>query len=219
MGQKLTDQELREARAELRQWRAPGSAIEVFNRYSCKAGANLLVQPGTNELLEAFVLGHAGRLRKACAVRIGAHERPDGELCIDGAVIAVEVTEADEPGRRRGIEYREVLCRPAGDEPEIEFDPAFETSRHRRLCQLLIALRNAIRRKAQIAQCKAYGDCEPLIYLNMSGGNVDPEHLDPAIRQRQGCIPHGFRAVWVLWDAPFHGGLTLLGPYGQTPPH
>jgi hypothetical protein len=215
----LSKKDLQQARAELREWQTPARVIELFERYASQAGENLMVQSGTNELLEAFVLGHAGRLRNASSIRIGARERPDGELCIDGTVIAVEVTEADEPGRQRGDEYREVLRRRANNEPdEIEFEPAHATSRHRRLFQLLIALRKAIRRKEPIAQLSSYGDCELLIYLKMDGGYVDPEHLDPAIRQREACLPSGFRAVWVLWNAPFRGGLTLLGPYGRTRP-
>lgn len=114
---RLSRQDLEQAGAERREWRTPESAIEIFDHYSSEAGENLLVQGGTNELLEAFAPGHAGRLRNASSVRVGARKRPDGEPCVDATVIAAEVAEAEEPGRRRRFEYREVLRRRAHDEP------------------------------------------------------------------------------------------------------
>jgi hypothetical protein len=146
--------------------------------------------PAMGFLLEAWALGCFARLRAVNRVRLAGRKSqfPDGYVEIGGSVSEVEIAEASEPGRRRGLEYQfdgEIL---------IEDDPAEDWDR--RLDALPGALETTLRKKV----AKRY---QPppilLLYLNISAyGHRDREMLS-AIRQIKTKYAAHFAGLHILW--------------------
>ena len=122
-------------------------------------------------------------------VRLHDGERPDFAVNRDGLWEQFELTEALQPGRRRGDEYK------APDHNSSKFDPYNDWVRRRQA--IPEALKASIHRKTS----RIYQDgCNLLIYLNLGTYGHWREDIEADIQRE--CAPalKQFKQVWVLWD-------------------
>ena len=161
-------------------WMTPQSMLEaVHEAWGGMPQSQIFNEPQANALLEAWIAANFGLARDAESVRLIDAERPDAEFIISGELERFELTEADEAGRRRGLEYRH--------QPESvtvrDFNPTDE--------EVLCALERSAARKAAITYPVGIS---LLIYLNLPHG----EHMVEQFPGRTRGAGERFRAVWVL---------------------
>ena len=89
----------------------------------------LFNEPEMAKLLEAVAAAQFAAIRNLdtpIQIRLEADRFPDFRLTAKAAIEEFELVEADEQGRRRGDEYREVVAREAAGLPPLAetFDPA-----------------------------------------------------------------------------------------------
>jgi len=143
---------------------------------------------------EAWVLGRLAKEMQADAARLLPPKdfSPDGEICVGGTVIEVEVTELIEEGRKPGAEPR---CGSPQDDPVENWRARAESIP----CQL----DEAISCKAE----KPYaGRAILAVYLNPGGTyGIGQKEIEGAIGD---CIVKwspGFRTVRVFWNERWYG--------------
>lgn len=221
----LTSAELRSLKARLAIWQTPHEMLETFRSAFRVAGKHLFRQSGLSELREAYLLAHFGNARRADRVRLRPGCRPDGEMLIRGSAILVEITEADEPDRKRGVEAKAAL-KGRSDEPIDALPrPAEAALRHD---QILRAIQKRVRTKRAKHTRVPYPPCELAILLNMPLENprvyrfpaAEPDHIASCLEALNRCAEGPFTAIYVITpsaslDEP---PALWLGPYAAWMP-
>jgi len=159
----LTKHEIKELRKQLCDWHRPAEFAEIFDKASKRLGRTLLIQPGLEFLREAYLAAVFGRIRDASFVRLIDDPQPDAELRIGDTLERFKFTEADNPTRRRGQEYKKAR-RQAG-----EHDLVIDESGIEDWITEADAAPEALTRAAMKKKTKSYGkDTHLLIYLNIN---------------------------------------------------
>jgi len=152
-------------------------------------------QSGLGFLRDAFVASEVASACYAKKVRLITADRPDFELETTAGFEPFEATEAFEPGRRRGLEYRNI----AG-ELELEEDPGEDWFRRGRAG--IQWLRLAAQNKAKNAKDGKYGHGVNLaIYLNMNEFDVLHNEVLSKFPAATNSAKDFFKTVLVLWKS------------------
>lgn len=150
-------------------------------------------QGGLGFLRDAFVASEVASACRVKKVRLVEADRPDFELETTDGLELFEATEAFEPGRRRGLEYRNIA---EGD--ELEDDPGEDWFRRGRAG--IQWLRMAAENKAENAKDGKYGDGVNLaIYLNMNEFDVLHDEVLSKFPAATIATRSFFNTVLVLW--------------------
>ncbi len=188
---RLEPLEIKDWEARFQQPMSPHEMIELERRLARVVGSYFFIQPGLQFQREAFVAGRLGLLSGASSVKLLPDDRPDCELVVSSDVRRYEITEADEPGRRRGDEYRLAL---EDSDPKPVDDPAEVVLA--RAAMVPQMLRDAAARKS----LRDYGnDCGLVIYLNLSEYDWHRKEIEAAMPEAVSVACFKFREVIVLW--------------------
>lgn len=155
------------------------------------AGDYVLTQPGTQFWRDAFIGAKFAEAQGYSLIRLCANDRPDIDVGRDGVWEELEITEADDPDRKRSKEYedRRGLNESTFSDPE----GAWLTRRR----AIPTALRRCVAKKMALPYSP---DCALLIYLNLSTyGCWEAEILQDIQTECQPALRH-FSQVWVLWN-------------------
>nr|WP_141653076.1 hypothetical protein [Phenylobacterium immobile] len=127
----------------------------------------LLVDAGWGFFRDAFVTAEFAKKRGATSVRTLPDKRPDFEMELNGRLHRFEVTEADDPERKRSAKYKAALQALDAGATVRKDDP--QENSERRISLISEAL-------AKAAMSKAHGDYGTdwglVIRLNLSGYRV-----------------------------------------------
>ena len=144
--------------------------------------------PAAVTMRDAWTIGMYGALSGADLVRLGDDRWPDGIARFGERVVHVEATEAWEPGRRRGDEYRDEASRIVHEDVEEWI---------RRAAAIGPAVRASIEKK----EAKFYaGPAELVIYVGFSEFGIRRAQVVEAIRHAINDHRGRFSAVRVIWN-------------------
>lgn len=153
-------------------------------------------QPGVSFIREAWAAAKFALDRNAEAVRLVPENQqwPDFEMKMNSKVDAWEITEADDPERRRGDEYREAAKRLAIDGSNISEDPVEDWIK--RADKVPAAIRARCESKAK----KHYGGrASLLVYLNLSEYGIRLRQIEACFADATSPAKDSFDQIWVLW--------------------
>lgn len=186
--ERLSKSEISELKGRLAKWQPPGAMEELYDDTVHRIGSvNLFNQGGLAFLRDAYVAAEFGKARNIDKVRLVSDTWPDFELLIGDHIEPFEAVEADEPGRQRGVEYRD-------DDGEVQEDTVEDWVA--RAEQAPAWLDAACRKKA----AKRYGSRANLvIYLNMNEFGVRHSEVISCFPHATRAVKADFEAVWVLW--------------------
>lgn len=184
--------------ASLYEWQSPDEMGAAVDRLAGLLGDDVMQRRG-RAFREGFLAARFARTAKQDAVRLlqeaNDEVTPDFEVRTGDIAKKYETTEADVPGWKRQLEYRNP--RPAGIEQMI-FTPLDEMVGH---MKLLTA------KKAE----KAYRDCTGLVvYLNPPAFSFDPMFRESQMKEATEPAARAFDEVWLLRDRG-----TLLWKHGE----
>lgn len=156
---------------------------------------HMLVQAGLAFIRDAWTASRFAQARGADAVRLWPGDRPDCELTLQGRRELFEIVEADQAGRQRSAEYREIIHRAEkGEPPTVEDDPVEDWIA--RAANGLLMLEDAAKKKA----AKGYDtSVSLLIYLNLGEYGVRQREIEKAMQPSTASAKDAFHEVWVLW--------------------
>ena len=203
---RLTKSEISAHKEWLIGWRKPAdmkSYVENVNDYM--GSSDFFNQAGIEFLRDAWVAIEFAVIRGAKLTRLTPGEWPDFEIQLNTQIIQFECTEADEPGRRRGDEYRKAEALAGPDGMLVEDDPVEDWIKRAEMVPEI--LRAAVEKKVS----KRYGSATQLvIYLNISEYGIRQQEIES-------CFPHAceaghnrFDAIWILWKK------KIYGPFATT---
>lgn len=162
----------------------------------CMGSEDLFRQSGVGFITEAWAAAKFAALRRAAHVRLIPQRDcwPDFELRAGNQVEQWEFTEADEPDRRRGDEYRTHSQRRAVGGPTVENDPVEDWIA--RAERVPTALCVAVRRKLQ----RRYSDSASLlIYLNIDEYGIRQNEIEASFQNATAKGKDAFTEIWILW--------------------
>lgn len=189
---RLTKAERDEWERRFHRFMVPNAMLALEDELAEIVGKYFFIQTGLQFAREAHIAGHVARLMAAKSVRLLPETRPDCEMVISNQIVRFEITEADEPGRRRGDEYREEDedAEPTAIDLPTELVLA-------RAAQAPEMLRLAAERKAQ-------GDYDPecglIIYLNLSEFGWRRAEIESAMGDAVVAARTKFKRVVILWQ-------------------
>jgi hypothetical protein len=146
-------------------------------------------------------------------------------MVVRGAAILVEITEVDEPRRKRGIEAKTALKAVSKEPKDLSPRPTETRLRHD---QILRAIQKGVRSKRAKHARAPYRPCELAILLNMPLEDprgpprlpADPDHIDRCLEALNRRATGPFRAIYVITpSASLEEPPALwLGPYSVWMP-
>lgn len=149
-------------------------------------------QGGMQFLRDAWIAGRVATALQAESVRLLPEERPDFEIGIGGSFRLFEATEADEPNRRRGDEYRKVTT-------EIEWDPVEDW--RRRFDAIPASVRTVVSKKLE----KRYEKWVNLvIYVNLSSYGAYTDEGIAILKDETEAAKDAFQEIYVLWEGSLY---------------
>jgi hypothetical protein len=188
-----TDEELQAAKGSLAQWKEPLSFIAEVEKLARAVPTSKLWGNRYKFLREAITVAEFCKHSEVTEVRLG-NDPPDALVRFKpGEDVPVEVTEVQEPGRKRGDEYKQLGVQAATYVPES--DVASRTE------MIVAALENAVATKAE------QYDFAPLliVYLNFPHDRRGETAIRKAIRSIQDRFADRLRNVHVVTDRTFLG--------------
>ena len=170
------------------QWKTPlAMRASAEAEMDSTGDKTLFSQAGLEFIREAKLAGDFGVVRKAEKIRLVSASRPDFTLCINGKVECFEAVEVDDPGRRRGDEYKTAGV-AAGNGGVEDWKRNAE--------QVHYWLRRACEKKKQ----NRYGkDTHLIIYLNPSDYGVYHNEIKGCFASATEIVKDDFASVWVFW--------------------
>ena len=172
----------------LYEWQSPDEMSARVDELGRLLGNDVMQRRG-RDYREAYIAARFAKTSEQDSVRL-LRERndettPDFEVRKAGQISRYETTEADVPGRKRQLEYRDP--RPPGVEP-MNF-----TS--------LNAMVTQMRKVAGKKAAKVYRDCTGLvIHLNPPMFSFDPAFRTDQMREATEPAAAAFEEVWLLRD-------------------
>lgn len=199
---RLTKEEIVKLRLRLTNWQNPetmASLVEPIHSTTFHG------QSGLAFLRDAWVAAEFASARKVGEVRLIPDNWPDFELRVDDKVERFEAVEADDPKRRRGLEYSEENI------GKIEHDPVENWIARSEAAPQWIAI--ACGRKA----AKNYAGLTNLvIYLSNSGGyGIRDAEVKASFPAATASIKDRFESVWILWQGEAYQVWLFGRPVGQ----
>jgi hypothetical protein len=183
---RLSKEAIERAKLSLSGWQAPDTLLVIPNSVPSSIFHR---QAGLEFLRDAWIAGEFAKARNADAVRLVSDEWPDFELRFGETIEQFEAVEADDPERKRGLEYT------ADKIGKVEHDPVENWIARAEAAPGYI--RVACERKA----AKRYaGRAHLVVYLSNAGEygirqkEVEASFFD-ATKPAHGL----FDTVWVLW--------------------
>jgi len=157
-------------------------------------GPHMHVQAGLAFVRDAWTASRFAKARAADAVRLWPGDRPDCELTFQNRRELFEIVEADQPGRKRSAEYRDLIRRrEQGEREEAELDEGWQS----RAAMAPEMLRRAATSKAT----KGYDpDVGLIIHLNLMEYGFKGREIEAAMQACTAPAKDAFREVWVLWQ-------------------
>lgn len=194
-GRPLTKAERDRWQHRLEQAMVPSDMIKQVDELKGILLGHMHVQAGLAFVRDAWIGSRFAQARGADAVRLWPGDRPDCELTFQGRRELFEIVEADQPGRQRSAEYRELIQRAErGEPPAIEEDPV--ENWFARAANGPQMLEHAAKSKA----AKGYDpNVSLLIYLNLGEYAVRQREIEEAMQPCTASAKDIFREVWVLW--------------------
>ncbi len=185
---RLAPDEIADLTKRLAEWQTPLAMHGLVEATMNSLGStNVFNQSGLAFLRDAWIAAEFGEIRNAEKARLVSDNWPDFELLTGGRVEAFEAVEADDPERRRGVEYREGIGK-VKDDPVEDWVARAE--------QAPAWLEAACRKKAG----KRYGGRTNLvIYLNLSEFGIRQSEVEACFPSATEAVNDTFEAVWVLW--------------------
>jgi hypothetical protein len=184
--QRLSKAEIVDLQRQLAQWQDPQSMAELAKPVSSIIFFN---QSGLAFLRDAYIASEFAVARKASRVRLTNDIWPDFELSIGADVEAFEAVEADDPNRRRGLEYSEEAI------GRVEHDPVENWIARAEAAPRWIAA--ACAKKA----AKNYvGRANLVIYLNMSEYGIRHKEVKASFASATASVRGRFDTIWILWQ-------------------
>ena len=185
---RLAPDEIADLTKRLAVWQTPQAMHGLVEATMNSLGStNVFNQSGLAFLRDAWIAAEFGEMRNAEKAQLVSDNWPDFELLIGGRVEAFEAVEADDPERRRGVEYREGIGK-VEDYPVEDWVACAE--------QAPAWLEAACRKKAG----KLYGGRTNLvIYLNLSEFGIRQSEVEACFPSATEAVNDTFEAVWVLW--------------------
>lgn len=184
----LTRKQISDLTERLQCWNSPAAVDGILAEARKHLGPECFFrQAGLMFLRDAWIGARFGAARKALEVRLVPDEWPDFELRFSSSTEQFEATEADHPGRRRGLEYSE--AEGLIHYPEEDWQKAAnDASRWLSL---------ACRRKIEKAYSSKVG---LVIYLNLMEFGTHRTTVESSIPAATSCAKASFNSVWVLWQ-------------------
>ena len=188
---RLTSQEMNLHREWLEQWRKPASMLAYTNSVMDRmCSDHLFNQSGVGFLLEAFAASEFAIARSASQVQLVSADRPDFELQLDSKIEQWELTEADIPGRKRGLEYR----MSKSEKFLIADDPVESWNTRADLVPEILhtcATQKAAKNYPQGTRL--------LIYLNIGEFGTRQKEIEGYMAESTSPAKAAFEEIWVLW--------------------
>lgn len=184
---RLSRTRLAKMRADLEIWQAPDVLSLMVDSMMDEIGSEALFnQAGLAFLRDAWVAAKFAKAPGGDQVRLSSGEWPDFEVRTASQVALFESTEADDPQRRRGEEYREDIG--ARDDPfEAWIDRVNKTPEW-------------IRRVTLKKATKGYsGKANLVVYLNMTEYGARQRQVEQCFKDATSSAAAKFASVWVLW--------------------
>jgi hypothetical protein len=185
---RLEKHEIRNLKVRLAEWQPPQIMHALVSDTADFLGLdNLFNQGGLAFLRDAWIAAEFGVLRNADAVRLVSNEWPDFEVLLGGRIDAFEAVEADDPKRRRGIEYREGIG-------EVEDDPVEDWIARAEQAPAWLAA------TCEKKVSKRYGARASLvIYLNLSEFGIRQSEVEACFPSATESAKRSFEEILVLW--------------------
>lgn len=193
-GRQLTKAERESWRIRLEQEMSPDEMIRSVDELKDIVWAYMHVQAGLAFVRDAWTAGRFAQARAADAVRLWPGDRPDCELMLQGRRELFEIVEADQPGRQRSAEYRDLIRRrELGEREQVEIDEDWQSR---------AAMAPEMLRRAAIAKAaKGYDlDNGLIIHLNLMEHGFKAREVEAAMQPCTAAAKDAFREVWVLWQ-------------------
>ena len=184
--QRLSKIEVDALRHAVEQWQSPAELAQSVDHITSDV---LFNQSGLQFVRDAMIGSTFASLRKASQVRVVADEWPDFELRVENRLDRFEATEALDPRRRRGPEYRFEDTTQAVNSVTYE-----KISADADLAPSWLA--DACRKKAE----KAYSTKINLaVYFNF--GEYGWRHKEILAQLETASAPakDAFASVWIMW--------------------
>lgn len=181
----------------LSSWSDPASFAQLVSECDAAMGRfAAMTQHGTQFWRDAWIAAAFSKFVAAERVRL-LHPQPfpDFELVLGGECCLFEATEALQPGRRRGDEFREDLEKEEKGEPTARPHPSEDWLTPKRTFDLL---EKAAKRKSEKPYATA---CGLVIYLNDSDYGSDTEGVVGTFQSATKCAGRRFQSVHILWDS------------------
>lgn len=191
----LTADERKCWRLRLEQAMPPGDMVELVEELRGILRGHMLVQAGLAFVREAWTAGRFAQVRGADTVRLWPGDRPDCELVFQGRQELFEIVEADQPGRQRSAEYRELIRRAERGEPDMVEDDPVENWITRAASGPQM-LQEAATKKARKGYDPSVG---LLIYLNLGEYDIRRQEIEASMQRCTASAKDAFDDVWVLW--------------------
>lgn len=205
-------EELKSIKDDLQSWHRPDALMKIHDDARNKLGpgvhglAVLFRKSQCNPLLEAHAAAKFAKLRGAELLRLSPKDPPDFEVEYScGRTEGYELTEAIEPGRRRGDEYKyeaQECENPDGitvvDFPEDEWAKVGDVLPI--LTERTAAKVDGLRKRRKRGLTTSYGLA---IYLNFRFFPAEPDEVAAVTEAFHPGTEIGkdeFPSVWVLWD-------------------
>lgn len=185
---RLSKSEIRDTKREFEKWHSSDSMKKLFDEVSTKLGSeNFFNQSGLSFLREAFIACKFASAIEAQKIRLVQDNWPDFEIIANGKLLTFEIVEADDPIRKRGLEYR-------SDTLEIIDDPIEDWIA--RSNQAGDWIRSACQWKFE----KHYTSGSNLvIFLNMNEWGIRQNEIVSIFPESTEIIKDSFDSVWILW--------------------
>lgn len=215
---RLTKAELVQHRLPLEIWQAPAVMLEYCDRLmDHMESADLFTQGGAHFILEGWAAAKFALVRGAQEVRLVSEREswPDFQLRLNSEVGDWELTEADQPGRRRGDEYREADQRVRAGGSRTRQD------RVENWVQRAEQAPGAIRERCIAKAAKNYaGSASLLVYLILSEYGIRQKEVEESLPEATAPAKDAFTEVWVLWKdrayAIWRNGSRIGEPRDQS---
>jgi hypothetical protein len=183
--------------SNLSEWSEPDAFAAQVEEIRVTPGFREAVfkQAGLVFFRDAWVAGRVATYLRPKRVRLCSNVRPDFELDLDGEIKKYEVTEADEPGRKRGDEPIKSVVEP---DPVEAWRERFE------------AIRPAVTAVIVKKTKKLYAaDTQLVIYVNLGcyGAYLD-EGIEVLRNATEPAKDH-FREVFTYWEGNLYRFWTL----------
>lgn len=187
---KLDKAQIASLESDLTIWQSPIKMQAYLDEALHEVGSTVFFnQAGLAFLRDAWTAANFGIARNARQVRLVSDVWPDFELQMGDEIEPFEAVEADDPKRRRGLEFRNFT-------DEILEDPVEDWIRRAEAAPAWIE------KVCQGKAAKSYiAGANLVVYLNMGEYGIRQKQVEASFATSTTSVRSHFHTVWVLWQA------------------